>query len=103
MSEVKNDNVLELMIDKPVVDELQRADIEQSSRREIIVSCIERGVSKDSQSFQMYQQEYQDWYLRFMELKSAIEAKFVLPNNTPERSAASWNLNYNSCTLTIIY
>lgn len=92
-----------IVIPAEVCDKIQRADIEQSARMEIIVSCIKRGVPTNEPAFMQYQNEYNEWYVKFVERKNQLEAEYVTPLNTDEHIAKNWSLDYTSRTLTISY
>lgn len=92
-----------ITVPQETCDMVQRADIEQASRREILVSCIERGTSTEAPAFKQYQNEFNDWFVKFMDAKLKVEEEYVTPLNTPEQTAKSWTLNYNTRELTIVY
>lgn len=96
-------NVLTVEVPVDEVEKVQRADIEQSARREIIVSCIDRGIGDHNPTFVKYQNEYNMWFTEFMRLKREIEVKYVESKNAPNLVARSWNLNYETHILTIKY
>lgn len=95
--------VVTVDVPKDLVDKVQVADVEQSARREIIVSCIERGIPLDSPSVKVYQDEYNTWYKKFQDIKGEVEREFITPRNTDTEIAKSWTLNYQQAQLTIQY
>ena len=100
---MSENNVVKIVIDEEDLHAVHAADVEQSARREVLVSCIERGMSLENSVFKNYEAEYTKWFRKFSDLRSAIEAKYVTPKNTPERFAKNWMLDYKTRELTINY
>ncbi|MCM1230107.1 MAG: hypothetical protein NC489_08240 [Ruminococcus flavefaciens] len=92
-----------IKIPQDVCDAVQRADIEQAARREILATCIERGTPTDSLSFQQYQSEFNEWFVKFMDEKLKVEKAYVAPLNNDAETAKSWTLNYHTQELTITF
>lgn len=80
--------------------EVQRADIERSSRRDIIIYLMEHPeVNVDEARRIAYQKDYDDKYFLFESLKNKIEKDFVIPAS--EGKANNWSLDYETNQLTI--
>ena len=82
--------------------EVQRADVERSSRRDIIIYLMEHPeINVDETRRAAYQKEYDEKYFLFENSKSNIEKDFVMPASGGK--ANSWTLDYNTREITIIY
>ena len=80
--------------------EVQKADVERSARRDIIVYLMEHPeINVDENRRAEYQKEYDEKYLAFEQAKSRIEQDFVIP--AINGKASSWNLNYSTSEITI--
>lgn len=82
--------------------EIQRADVERCSRRDIIIYLMEHPEIKvDEERRAAYQKEYDEKYFLFESLKSNIEKDFVMPASN--NKASNWALDYatNKITITI--
>ena len=82
--------------------EVQKADVERSARRDIIVYLMEHPeINVDENRRSEYQKEYDEKYLAFEQAKSRIERDFVIP--TTEGKASNWTLDYSTNEITIIF
>ena len=80
--------------------EVQKADVERSARRDIIVYLMEHPeINVDENRRAEYQKEYDEKYFAFEQAKSRIEQDFVIP--VANGKASSWNLNYSTNEITI--
>ena len=80
--------------------EVQKADVERSARRDIIVYLMEHPeINVDENRRAEYQKEYDEKYFAFEQAKSRIERDFVMP--ATDGKASSWNLNYSTNEITI--
>ena len=88
-----------ITIPEDLRDRVQNADIECSARRDIITNIITNGaIEPTNEFFQKYQDEYNKSYFAFEKAKSEVEQNYV-KKNYPD--ATNWNLNYNTCQVTI--
>ena len=78
-------------------DMVQRADVEMSSRRDIIVFMINNNMNITSERFQEYQNEYNQKFLDFEAAKNYIQNKYL--NGL---SVSNWVLNYFNCELSYV-
>jgi hypothetical protein len=74
---------------------VQRADIEMSSRMNLISFMISRNMDTSGDQFKKYEKEYQEAFLAMEAAKNYISSTY-LKNMT----VTSWNLDYESCELT---
>lgn len=80
--------------------EIQRADVERSSRRDILVYLMEHPELNITQERrEAYQKEYDEKYLAFEAAKAKFEKYFIQPQTNNQ--AINWSLNYNDCEVTI--
>lgn len=93
-------NTITVMVSEEDRNTVQRADIERSSRRDILVYLMQHPeVEISEEQKQAYQKEYDEKYFAFEQAKSMIEKKYVTPN--AKENGLNWNLDYNSCKLFI--
>lgn len=76
-------------------DILQRADVECSSRMNIIAFMIQNNMSIDNDRFKTYQAEYNDYFFAFEKAKKEMEAKYLAG-----MKVNNWSLDYATCELT---
>lgn len=88
-----------ITIPEELRDKVQNADIERSARRDVITNIISNGtIEPTNEFFQKYQNEYNKSYFAFEKAKTEVEKNYV-KKNYPE--AINWNLDYNTCQVTI--
>lgn len=90
--------MITIEIPKEIVIKVQRADIEQSARKEIIAYILEKNLDISSERFEQYQKEYDDKFFAFEQAKQEVEQTYVLPTI---KNPKHWTLEYNSGLLTI--
>jgi len=79
---------------------IQKADVERSSRRDILIYLMEHPELNITQERRdAYQKEYDEKYLAFEAAKLNFEKTFVQP--AVDNKAMSWNLDYNNREVTI--
>ena len=83
-----------IIIDSHDRDIVQKADIEMSSRMNLISFIISKNMDISNERFKQYEQEYKDAFLAFESAKDMIAKKYV-PNLT-----TNWSLDYVTCALT---
>lgn len=76
-------------------DMVQRADIEMSSRMNLIGFMISRNMDTTGEQFKKYEDEYRAAFLAFEAAKEHISNTYL--NGI---QATNWNLDYESCELT---
>ena len=87
-------------VSEELCTEIQRADVERSSRRDILVYLMEHPELNITQERrEAYQKEYDEKYLAFETAKLNFEKTFVQP--AVDNKAMSWNLDYNNHEVTI--
>ena len=79
---------------------VQRADVERSARRDILVYLMEHPELNISDERRIaYQKEYDDKFWAFEQAKADIEKKYVQP--AANGKAINWSLDYATCEVTI--
>ena len=90
-----------IKIPEELVSKVQKADIERSARRDIITYIIERNnIEITNERFLEYQKEYDEKFADFELFKSQIEKEYI-QKTFPTDKIINWNLNYNTCEVTI--
>lgn len=83
-----------------VRDEVQRYDIERSSRRDLIAYILSNDALQVSpDKLACYQAEYDEKFAAFEKAKNKIETNYVQP--AANNKAINWSLDYESCIITI--
>lgn len=82
-----------IIIDSIDRDMVQKADIEMSSKMNLISFIISRNMDIDTERFRQYEKEYQEAFFAFEAAKEAIVKKYL--NNVN----ANWTLDYATATL----
>ena len=85
-----------IIVDTADRDMVQKADIEVSSRMNLISFMLSRNMDTNTDYFKRYEKEYQECFLAFEQAKTYIFNKYV-----KDEKALSWSLNYETCQLTI--
>ena len=75
-------NIITITIPEELRNKVQRADIERSARRDIIIYLIDFNK-----------------YFEFEQAKSIVEKEYVQP--AANNKATNWNLDYSNCEVTI--
>lgn len=88
-----------ITIPEELRDKVQRADIERSACRDIITYIIGKNdIDLSNERFLQYQQEYNNRFFAFENAKKEVERDYVKKNFN---DAISWNLDYNTCEVTV--
>jgi hypothetical protein len=90
-----------ITVPEEIRNEVQRYDIERSSRRDIIAYILSGAVNVSEERFAQYQKEYDEKFAAFEQAKSNIEKNFVMPATSGK--ASNWSLDYSTCDVTITY
>ena len=91
--------IMTITIPEEVRNKVQKADIERSSRRDIITYIMEKDINISEERFKEYQKEYDEKFFEFEQAKDEIEKNYVVP--ATEGKASNWSLDYSSCVVTI--
>ncbi len=89
-----------ITIPKELRDNIQRANIEKDSRKEIIVYILENNLNVSSDRINQYQKEYEDKFFLFESLKQELENTYIKPLKLNYKK---WSLNYSTCQVSIDY
>ncbi len=89
-----------IKIPEELRNKVQKADIERSSRRDIITYILEKGIDISPERFDQYQHEYDEKYWAFEQGKQEIENNYV---RQAIENPISWTLNYATCEVSIIH
>ena len=93
-------NTIIVTIPEELRNRVQRADIERSARRDIIIYLMQHPEVEISEERRLaYQKEYDDKFFEFEQMKSLIEKEYVQP--TANNKAINWSLDYDSCKIII--
>ena len=93
-------NTITITIPEELRNRVQRADIERSARRDIIIYLMQHPEVEVSEERRLaYQKEYDDKFFEVEQAKSIVEKEYVQP--AANNKAINWNLNYNNCEVTI--
>lgn len=92
-----------IVIPQEKINEIQRKDVDMSSRRDIIIYILSNNIQIPKERFNEYQEEYSLAYVNFEKAKAAIEETYVNNNMLPGERKNNWTLDYNSNILTIFY
>lgn len=80
--------------------QVQKANTERDSRRDIILYIMEHDevhVSKDA--FDEYKKEYDEKFLAFEKAKDMVEKNYVKP--AANGQTVEWSLDYATCVVSI--
>lgn len=91
--------IMTITIPEEVRNKVQKADIERSSRRDIITYIMEKDINISEERFKQYQKEYDEKFFEFEQAKNEIEKNYVVP--ATKGKASNWSLDYSSCVVTI--
>lgn len=91
MSEKKN----VIMVSEEDRTRVQKADVEASSRMNLIGFMISRNMDTSGDQFKRYEEEYRAAFMEFEAAKEYISNKYL-----KDIKAISWNLDYESRELT---
>ena len=95
-----NKNVIEIKIPEEIRDNIQRADMEYQSRRNILIYIMENDIKIPQERIDKYQKECDEKFIIFENLKTNLEQQYVKPN-TNNLTINHWQLDYKTCILTI--
>lgn len=92
-----------IVIPQEKINEVQRKDVDMSSRRDIITYILSNNIQIPKERFNEYQNDYSLAYINFENAKKEIEETYVDNNMLPGEKKNNWTLDYNSNILTIFY
>lgn len=85
-------------VPEEVKNAVQRADIECSSRRDIITYIMEKDLNVSAERMAVYQKEYDDKYFAFESAKGDLEREYV---RKAVSNPLNWSLDYHTNIVTI--
>lgn len=80
-------------------DNLQRLDYEYCAKRDIVVYMLNQNSDISMKNFDIFYKQYEQSFISFQLGKQNLEKKYIANDIHPKVS--DWNLNYDSCCLTI--
>ena len=87
-------------VPEEVRDEVQLADVERSSRRDIIAYILSNdSINISPERMAQYQKEYDEKFMLFEKAKNKLETNYVQP--AANNKAINWQLDYETCEITI--
>ena len=89
---------MRIEIPQDVVLQLQKADIEQQARKEIIAYILTSELDISSQRFLDYQKDFEEKLQVFNNLKRQFSEKWVKPL---KNDASHWEVSYETCILEV--
>lgn len=89
-----------IVISKDDVLMVQKAQYQMNSRMNLIHYLIEQHTDAENTIFKKYNQEYQEFFEEYDKAKNFIETTYV---RTEIENPIRWDLNFNTCELTIEY
>lgn len=90
-------NKIVIEIPRELVDLVESYQYEVNARMNLISYCMDRGIDVDNPVFKRYHDEFVEMSVRYEQAKNQISNEYVLPHY----SNARWNLDFDSCKLTI--
>lgn len=88
-----------IKIDESIRDLVEAYDYEYNSRKELIAFMISNNMDINTDAFNKYQKEMQEFLVLFNTAKEEISKKYV--NELLDGRNAKWTLDYSSCELTV--
>lgn len=90
--------MITIEVPEEVVQKVQKADIEQAARKEIIAHILEKGLDVSPERFNAYQADYDAKFFAFEQAKQEIERDFV---RVTVKNPKNWTLDYHTKILSI--
>lgn len=85
-----------IIIDEELNDKIRYLQYEYESRKDIISYMISSGIDISNERFTRYQDEATEWFIQYNEAKKEMLDKYV-----GKSYKGSWNLDFDSATLTL--
>lgn len=79
---------------------VQKADIEQTSRRNVIAYVLSLNIDISNERFQQYQKDYEEKMFIFETIKTELEKEYIIPKIKSKNY--NWKLDYNKNIITVI-
>lgn len=76
---------------------IESIHFEVEARKSLINYCMGHGINPENPVFKRYHDEYIEFFIQYEEAKKEITEKFV----SNKHKNASWNLDFETSTLTI--
>lgn len=89
-----------ITIPQEVVNHIQALGVETESRKDLIAYMLSSNLSTATEQFATYQAEYKEFYRQFDLAKTNLEKDYI---RTVIENPIRWELDYNSCEVTIYY
>lgn len=78
---------------------VQKADIEQTSRRNVIAYVLSLNIDISNERFQQYQKDYEEKMFIFETIKTELEKEYIIPKIKSKNY--NWKLDYNKNIITV--
>lgn len=88
---------IHLTIPEDIVDQTESYMYETNARQALLAYCMEHGIDTDNPIFKRYHDEYVEFHCQYEMMKTKITMGFV----APKYPNAKWNLDFDTCTLTV--
>lgn len=82
------------------INELRNLSALIDSHSSVLTQCIESKYNINNDSFQVYQNKYDEYCKRFKEKKQELETKYIIPV-LGTNLKYNWELNYDSGIITV--
>lgn len=82
------------------INELRNLSALIDSHNSVLTQCIEFKYNINNDSFQAYQNKYNEYCKRFKEKKQELETKYIIPV-LGTNIKYNWELNYGSGIITV--
>lgn len=82
------------------INELRNLSTLIDSHSSVLTQCIESKCNISNNSFQTYQNKYNEYCERFKEKKQELETKYIIPV-LGTNIKYNWELNYDSGIITV--
>ena len=82
------------------INELRNLSALIDSHSSVLTQCIESKYNINNDSFQTYQNKYNEYCKRFKEKKQELETKYIIPV-LGTNIKYNWELNYDSGIITV--
>ena len=92
-------NIIEIRIPENLRNDIQRADMEYQSRRNILIYIMQNDIAISQERINNYQVECDNKFIIFEQLKNKLEKEYVIP--AVGNKKYSWKLDYLSSIISI--
>lgn len=88
-----------IIIDNELKNYIESLDYEYQSRKDLIVFMLANNMNINTESFQKYQNEMTEYFIKFNIAKQELEKKYIKP--VIGDHVVNWSLDYATNTLSI--